>query len=71
VLYDILHQIDHGVLGHVKSLGEVLLLADVLNGVLSEKLNVPLASHHDRDGSLIHDVFDVGLQLVHGLRDLD
>jgi len=71
VLADLLQQVNHRVLGHVQGLSEVVLLANILNGVLRKQLLISLRNQHDGDRSLVHDILDEGLQLLEGLWDLN
>jgi len=68
---NVLKQVDRCVLGHVECLCEVFLLANVLNRVFDKKLLVLLGDHHDRDGNLVKNVLDEGLQFYHSPGDLN
>ena len=66
---DVLKQVNNRVFGHVKCLSEVLLLSNEFDWVLLKQLNVSLRHHHDRNHSLVKDVFHVWPQSRHGALD--
>ena len=66
---DALDQFNCSDLWHVHALVEVSLLADELYWVLMEQLLVPVGDKHQWNSSLVENILDKGLHLVHGKRD--